>query len=372
MNMMKFSWLAHITDRALSNDAKRRFRLTQTAVASLMTISSIASLLCVAASALAPWPAVLLWSLVVICGCVGFLVTIRSGWSERFADPSMTLAQMAFAITCCAAAYAITGAARGAIFPLAMVVMMFGMFSSTPRRIAIVSAYAIFLFGLVMWTMAQREPVVFVPAVESIHFLMLTATIAVTAVMALQLRRLRSRLQQQKRALAHALERNLFLATRDELTGLVNRRQMSELLEREQLRAVRSGTHFSIALIDLDHFKRVNDSYGHAAGDAVLRAFAKEAVRLIRGTDIVGRWGGEEFLLLMPHSALPMASQGAERLRHGISELALKIGTAEIKVTLSAGVVQHGLGESFARTIERADLALYRAKAEGRDRILAA
>lgn len=319
----------------------------------------------------APRHVVIPWTLFTLLIYTGFFGLIRSGWSERFADPAMTMAQMIYAIGCRALAYALSGLARGAAFPLVMVVLTFGMFALTPRQVMGVSIYAVSLFGAVMVLMSRRQSQIYQPAIEWGHFMMLLTMMPAASLLAGQLSRLRARLQRQKRDLAEAVERIRFLATRDDLTGLVNRRHVNELLEREQHRSVRNGARFCIALIDLDFFKRVNDTHGHGAGDAVLRAFADEGRRLVRATDVLGRWGGEEFILLMPDSALPMAREGTERVRQALERLRVPAGDAMLALTLSAGVVQHEPGESIPRMIERADATLYCAKSRGRNRVVA-
>ena len=160
------------------------------------------------------------------------------------------------------------------------------------------------------------------------------------------------------------------LATRDELTGLVNRRQMTKLLEQERQRGVRSGRGFSLAMVDIDHFKAVNDHYGHAVGDEVLRTFARQAPQALRGTDIVARWGGEEFVLLLPEVNQAAARIGVERLRGRIAATPMAhLSGVPIRVTVSVGLTEHIAGESVTQTLERADRALYEAKAQGRNRV---
>ena len=126
---------------------------------------------------------------------------------------------------------------------------------------------------------------------------------------------MRDRLRRQKLELEAALAHIHRLATHDDLTGLVNRRHMQELLENERMRLERSEQDWCVALIDLDHFKSVNDAHGHAIGDEVLRALSRHAHTLIRRTDVLARWGGEEFVLLLPNTAMGMASTSLERLR---------------------------------------------------------
>jgi diguanylate cyclase len=163
------------------------------------------------------------------------------------------------------------------------------------------------------------------------------------------------------------------LATRDELTGLVNRRHMSSLLERERQRCVRSGRGFSVAMIDIDHFKAVNDHYGHTVGDEVLRTFAHHAPQALRGTDTVSRWGGEEFVLLLPEASLSSARIGIERLRGRVAATPMAhLSAVPIRITVSAGLTEHIAGESVTQTLERADRALYEAKTQGRNRTVVA
>jgi diguanylate cyclase (GGDEF)-like protein len=134
-------------------------------------------------------------------------------------------------------------------------------------------------------------------------------------------------------------------------------------------RNVRGGATFRFALLDLDHFKRVNDSRGHGAGDEILCAFARQAEGLLRANDVLGRWGGDEFLLLMPAVGARDACNCVERMRIAVEQMALPASVSGLQLTLSAGVVEHRTDESVARMVDRADVALYRAKAQGRNQI---
>ena len=144
---------------------------------------------------------------------------------------------------------------------------------------------------------------------------MLCIMVAGVGVLTVRLHRMRDRLRRQKVELEAALAHIHRLATHDDLTGLVNRRHMQELLENERMRLERSEQDWCVALIDLDHFKSVNDAHGHAIGDEVLRALSRHAHALIRRTDVLARWGGEEFVLLLPNTPIGMATISLERLR---------------------------------------------------------
>ncbi len=158
-------------------------------------------------------------------------------------------------------------------------------------------------------------------------------------------------------------------AQTDELTGLSNRRDMQHKLGDEYSRYQRSGHHFSVALIDLDFFKRINDDFGHDAGDQVLRDFSELLQSVIRQTDVASRWGGEEFLVLLPDTSLLQALTLAERLRVKVARHAFKFGDDTLPVTISAGVCSIAKTGSIDELLKQADLHLYSAKETGRNRI---
>jgi diguanylate cyclase (GGDEF)-like protein len=156
----------------------------------------------------------------------------------------------------------------------------------------------------------------------------------------------------------------------DGLTGVANRRRCSEALAAEVARAARHATPLSLVMADLDDFKIVNDAHGHAAGDMVLREFAEVLRATLRETDLAGRWGGEEFLLLLPGTDATGAAQLAERVRAAFAERPmLSSDGVPLPVTCSFGVAQHRPGEDEEELTAAADRALYRAKAQGKNRV---
>ncbi|MBI3944164.1 MAG: diguanylate cyclase [Chloroflexi bacterium] len=160
-------------------------------------------------------------------------------------------------------------------------------------------------------------------------------------------------------------------SVRDPLTGLFNRRYMEESLEREILRAVRSGKTLGVIMLDLDRFKPFNDFYGHEAGDTVLREVGSFLKTQIRGDDIACRYGGEEFLLILPDTSLEVTAQRAEQLRKKIKQMNLQYRSSILgSLTVSSGIAVYPYHGSTVKTVlQAADAALYRAKAEGRDRV---
>jgi diguanylate cyclase (GGDEF)-like protein len=162
------------------------------------------------------------------------------------------------------------------------------------------------------------------------------------------------------------------LAMHDALTGLFNRRAFTELCEREVARSRRAGASFAVLMLDLDHFKRVNDSQGHQAGDQVLADFARRAQRCMRAGDILGRYGGEEFCALLAGAARKDAMAAAERIRAQAEQPPLGALPWPVTVTIGVAVCESGGQAALDAVIARADQALYGAKRSGRNRVMAA
>ncbi len=185
---------------------------------------------------------------------------------------------------------------------------------------------------------------------------------------------LRQRIEDLERQLA-AAERAVVvaeeLAFRDELTKLPNLRAFGAAARHEMDRQDRSREPLTVALIDVDHFKRVNDTYGHGVGDQLLRLLGELLVKYGRKTDFIGRIGGEEFAMILPLTAATKAVDVAERLRRRIeTELRLALPVGEVRATISIGVAEHRAGDEFTATQKRADEALYGAKEAGRNRVV--
>lgn len=160
------------------------------------------------------------------------------------------------------------------------------------------------------------------------------------------------------------------LAWLDALTGLLNRRRMIELGEREFEISRRTGRLVTAALIDLDHFKLINDTHGHRSGDMVIRAVAQAAKGQLRRADLLGRWGGEELLLILPDTDLEAASLVAERIRVAVEELQVESQQGQqIRCTASIGLSLLDRDTSFDGWVDQADRAMYAAKTAGRNRV---
>ncbi|MFT3720004.1 GGDEF domain-containing protein [Pseudorhodoferax sp.] len=164
---------------------------------------------------------------------------------------------------------------------------------------------------------------------------------------------------------------NRYLATHDGLTGVANRRALLLALERDVARTVRTGKPYALLMLDIDHFKAINDSHGHGAGDAVLRHVAAVLQARLRAQDMLGRYGGEEFLVLLPDTPLRGAARLAETLREAVEQAPCAYGGRSLAVTASIGASSMHMapGDSVDPLVQAADLALYAAKAAGRNRV---
>lgn len=185
--------------------------------------------------------------------------------------------------------------------------------------------------------------------------------------------RVRTQIRRQRYAveLRESVNTTLALAVTDELTGLYNRRYFERHLGLMLDKAIEQDRDMALMLIDLDYFKGVNDTYGHDTGDAVLKEFALRLRRNIRGVDLACRFGGEEFVVLMPDTDYRQAQGVAERVRTAVAERPFTVGRSDLGITISLGVaLNEGDADTPEMVLKRADVALYRAKREGRNRVV--
>lgn len=306
------------------------------------------------------------------CGLV-YVVLMRSGLNlvlhrRLGCEPSLTMAQSVTGLLGAIWVYAVAGPTRGAALGLLVLVIVFAMFRLGAREALGLAAAALLLLGALSRWLTLSDSFHFPADVESVHLAYTTVVLAGVALLAMRVSQLREQHQQQRNALQQALSRISELATRDELTGLPNRRAMLDQLATETARQARKKLPLAIGLIDLDHFKRINDAHGHAGGDQVLRGFAHRVESELRGGDVMARWGGEEFLLMLPDTSIEAAQQCLQRLRDRLRASPFNEVAPGLQLTFSAGVTGClGQGD-IDSAIERADQAMYRAKQAGRDR----
>ena len=362
------------TDWVLTTDKRQRIRLAMSGLAALLMVCCLVVMNSVAAAGLASTAEVRVWTACSVLGLIAVYAAIRSGWSRRFKDPALTLAQILYAITCCAAAFVIAGPARGVTLPILAIILMFGIFGLTTRQMLGVLVYSLVAFGVASGVVAARDEPDYPPVVAAAYVGMVVVVLLSSTFLTTRVQSTREHLRRQKAELAQALEQIRQLATHDDLTGLLNRRAMLDRMQLEQRRSLRSGSPLLIAQLDIDHFKAVNDTHGHAAGDLVLQSFADTVRRNVRDTDVLARWGGEEFVLLLCDTPAADAVALMERLRQAVQAMQVPVaqGGQPITVTVSIGLARHAPADPLAGTLERADRALYAAKAGGRNRVVPA
>lgn len=313
--------------------------------------------------------AVAMLTLYGVCGVLGFAVLVRASAVLGIPPWILSVLQGLFAVSCNIWLYTVSGPLREASLITLLVVVTFCTFSLRPRQTMLLSAASIAGMGIVMWRGVTRDPSHYPPMVEALTFAFSSVGLIAITLLTGQMNTLRARLRQQKEELLVALATIRTLATMDELTSLANRRHMNDVLADEERRQPNAGAA-CIALIDIDFFKDINDRFGHSQGDAVLREFAAAALGALRGSDMLARWGGEEFLLMLPTTQLAEATQVLARMAGAVAAMRLPGFELGRPVTFSAGVTERAGCEPFAETINRADKALYRAKAEGRNRVV--
>ncbi|MFY0730445.1 diguanylate cyclase domain-containing protein [Pseudomonas sp. NFX15] len=314
-------------------------------------------------------------ALVVISQAVLFAV-FYSGCNLRFRDPSLTETQVLLGLCWQTWLIANLDEARGAFLVFYVLILLFGLFHLSRRAFVRCALLVFFSFSAItLWEGYHFQ--LPDPAMAVLQACVLFIVLVWLVLYARYVQASRQRMRQRRFALqAHqdtlrGMMRQLEdLVATDELTGLFNRRHFLRLASRE-LHAMDAGVVHGLALIDLDHFKRINDLHGHAAGDQVLQAFAGVATACLRDGDVLARYGGEEFVVLLPDCDADRLTACCERLRIAFTDVEL-IGLNVRNLSLSAGMTLLELGDDLDDALQRADQALYRAKRDGRNRCAAA
>ena len=370
---MKTFWQAlwlRSADLMLSRQAHVRIRTSMALLALSLMLASSSVMLMIAFSGGASMRAVWVWAGVSNGGLLLMTVLIRCGWTQNLKDPSLTVAQMGLTIASGAVAYVLAGEARGVVPAVLALILFFGTFSLNIRQSVLMGGYAIAAFsvaaGYLVAVQGHRAD-----ALNLAYGLMVAIVLAGCTAISLRVQQIKARLREQNIRLKAALDENRELAIRDALTGLLNRRHMQEMLRLEVRRSERQHWPVLVAVIDIDRFKGINDHLGHAFGDQVLQATAAAISGALREEDVLSRWGGDEFVLLIMDIGWAAAEQMLERIRRAVAALALEPeDEAERPVTVSIGAAAHCPGQSVEQTLERADRALYAAKRGGRNAVV--
>lgn len=369
---MRLPWRAAweaCLDLLLSRQPHIRIRTSMGLLALSLMVASSLVMWMVARAGGASVSAVNIWALVSDGGLLAMTLSIRFGCTQELADPSLTIPQMLLTIASGAVAYVLAGEARGIVPAVLALILFFGTFSLNIRQSVAMGLYALAAFALAAWypggeANARGE------RLDLAYGFMVGIVLVGTTAISLRIQIIRMRLRQQNQRLKAALEEIRELAIRDALTGLLNRRHMQEVLWLEARRGERRPETMIIAALDIDSFKTVNDLHGHAMGDQVLQACAHVIGGALRQGDVLSRWGGDEFILLITDIDGGAAAELLERIRSAVEAMKIEGPGVELRITVSIGAVMHRPGRSVEDTLELADQALYAAKRAGRNAVV--
>jgi diguanylate cyclase (GGDEF)-like protein len=307
-----------------------------------------------------------------------FYALLRSGVNQQLRDPSMTFAQLVVGLSWGMVLLSSAYVVRDLILIAYISPVFFGMFKLDQKGFTQLGLIAMGGYILVTALDFLVYPEMVDPTLQILRLVVVGLMLSWTSYFCLHVVRLKERLRKQARDLERMVVEVTELAERDELTKAYNRRFIMDSLMVEKSRSDRTGMPFSVCILDLDHFKRINDRFGHIAGDGVLTSFADKARSELRGLDLMGRknsgawfgrYGGEEFIIVLPNTSLLGARNCAERIRHITSDTSFD---DVLRITVSGGVTEYRIGEDVEDTLRRADQALYNAKNGGRNQIVCA
>lgn len=305
-------------------------------------------------------------------GYITIFVLILTGVNQRFKDKGVTLIQITWVTIVIMVTIYFIYEVRMLYLMLYLMVMLFAAFRLRLDGFLLITVIAIFGYGSVILLLSSNYPDMIDLKIEIIQWLVFAFTLVGFSLVGSDLSTLRQALRSRNIALKAALDKLNEIAITDELTGIFNRRHITNVLNYQKSMADRGDYVFVVCYADLDHFKKVNDRFGHSTGDIVLQKFAVLTKDVIRDVDYVARFGGEEFLLILVKTSLPEAVVVSERICKSIGKFSFGDLSPDLHMTVSIGVAEYQSGELIEDLLNRADAALYRAKESGRNRVVPA
>jgi diguanylate cyclase len=297
---------------------------------------------------------------------VVFYILFQTKLNLKFRDPSLTAPQMLASSLTMIYVMHNAAAARGIFLIVILMIFMFVVFRLSGREFLQIALVVLAAYAVLIWPVVLRPTKTADDNLAILYGVVLAVVLPWFAMMGAYIGRLR---RQLNTSIAE-LESSQAIAVRDDLTGAYNRRYLMGSLYKEKNRSDRGGEPFSMCLIDIDFFKRVNDTKGHLIGDQVLTLFTQAIQPDVRTTDYFGRFGGEEFLLILSETSASGACAHAERVRRSIEQHRFPEIDGDLRITVSIGVTQYRPREEISNALNRADRALYDAKASGRNRVV--
>jgi len=306
-----------------------------------------------------------------LLGAGAFVLFIASGRNLGLRDPAMTLPQILWAAGGPILLYPFVPELAQISHLGLLTIGLFGAFRLSNARYVFTNLLLVAGLGVAFVVQQALWSGRMDLTTSLIGYAACVCAFGVVTAVGFELNGFRRKLTERNDELTLAFDRLRDMAVRDELTGIHNRRFLMDVLAQQKALADRSPSHhFTLCYLDIDHFKRVNDVFGHAKGDLVLRQFAQIAAHAVRDVDYVARLGGEEFVLVLVGTDAEGARIVADRIRAQLGSLSIAEGAADFRVTASGGITEYVRGEPIETTRARADAALYRAKRDGRDQVV--
>ncbi len=310
---------------------------------------------------------------IVICywaGELAFTAIIRTGLNKGYYDPSLTVPQMIWGTLFILIITYLLNEWRGLTLMAYFGMLSFGYFKLRFREFLSVAMFAVIGYSLLILYISISEPERIDLKLELLQLLTFSSTIAVMLYTGSSVHFLRDRSKKQYIALQEALEVNKKLATTDELTGLCNRRHFMEILVQQKALSERNNTDFVVCFCDLDHFKHINDTFGHHMGDIVLQQFSRILEKSVREIDYVARFGGEEFVCLLVDTDIKNAQKVTERIRKSLADFNFNDIAPSLHATVSIGLSNFKQFNTIQEILMNADHRMYAAKKLGRNKVV--
>lgn len=299
-----------------------------------------------------------------------FTAVFATGLNKYFYDKSMSVLQLIWATLFSLIAIYFLNQLRDVILIFYFAMLSFGFFRFRVYQFVFCGSFAIVGYLFVIILLSINEPLRINFSHEILRFISFTVATLIIIYTGSAVSRLRDELRQKNSDLAEAVELNTRLAITDDLTGLYTRRYFMEVLDQQKALSERDSSDFVVCFADLDHFKHVNDSFGHHTGDVVLQKFSEIILNSIREVDYAARFGGEEFVLLLVNSDIEQSLNVTERIRQALEDYNFSDIAPALNVTVSIGLANFKKYNSLQETLMSADNRMYKAKELGRNKVI--
>ncbi len=351
------------------NDPKQVLRIRRFFMALTVYVLCVILAYCSYLVGVMEWQAIAGFLIIIPIINIILYIVFRTGLNLRMSDPSLTSIQICAGILVTMYGMYYANESRGVLLLVYIIILLFGIFRLNYRHFLYVSLFTLLTYGGDIALLHYFRPDGVNFHIEYLQWFVLALVLVAFSVIGGYISALRQHLSISRSNLQKSILTIRELSIRDELTGVYNRRHFMDLLEYEKNRASRGGALFAIVMLDIDNFKDVNDKYGHISGDEVLRKVTKAIGNALRSTDFCGRYGGDEFLLVLTQTDINAAMICAERVRSSIERSVFPDLGTDVRITVSLGLTEYHVREDIGKMIARADEALYLAKKSGRNRL---